>query len=671
MFCAQNPDLYGKVVMGAKSVLSNVDLIRRFVFENRPVSMDQIVQELRSEMAAIQSDDMARDKYIMPVLKSQPYYQETNGKWSTIREEMPEFQAIREVMEKEHRLLYEREVRSKIASQLGVKMLTVVVDLNQAPELSKDGTRWGLKEWQIVNDDVAEILDQHPGGLSEKDLLKHVCERTKIDPVLAILDLKRDKNKRFVQSRKVWLLKEHFIAAKEEKNEKSKALPSLKGKGVELLLEGSFLDAQASKQEAGSKDAGKTNRTRLKKALKKQAQDILEHREDLTHRPEDLAAKLSQVLSAAGVDEYAVASFQRVEPAPKEKGLSAVEREDIQSFIDQLLEEETTGVGPSLQSVVNAPLSAKKMQDVLRLKYIGYSRDRAVIPPEYCRLLVETLKPTVNSSVLNPSCLEGNIAVELFSYLHEKLEGAAWTLAGEDSKIEVVQPDGARYILESDDEALMEVARDKFIVTHSDLLNHFINFRFAGIEPDGVLAKSARVICRLSGYDNVYIVNKDYLTELPQTFNQPASEDNDISQRFDLVVGNLTFTQDANIGANYLDQSLRLLKHDGICGVFVLEELLGLLKEHGLLGDFLYGRAVTHFIRLPLIEGRHKVVLLVVQAVDIAKEPPPIIVAEVSDFKSANVLSHHLQGRVPKEADDGKGVPYTTIEQLALMTLIQ
>ena len=224
---------------------------------------------------------------------------------------------------------------------------------------------------------------------------------------------------------------------------------------------------------------------------------MLEQREKTT-QPEDLAAKLSQELSTEEVGGFG-ASYQRVEPATKEKGLSNSERDDIQEFLDELLKQETVGVGAPLPSVVNSPLSARKVQDILRLKYINYTRDRAVIPNEYYRCLIEILMPTVNDAVVHPSCFDGCLTVELLNFLFDRLKGAAWTLTDEGSGIQVVQADGARYQLGTKDSVLTENARDRFMVTQVDLLNHFLNYKYTGIEADKILSHSARIITRLTG----------------------------------------------------------------------------------------------------------------------------------------------------------------------------
>ena len=46
--------------MAVKSAMSNVDLIRRFVFENQPVTVDQIAAEVRANMQSVKDDETAR-----------------------------------------------------------------------------------------------------------------------------------------------------------------------------------------------------------------------------------------------------------------------------------------------------------------------------------------------------------------------------------------------------------------------------------------------------------------------------------------------------------------------------------------------------------------------------------------------------------------------------------
>jgi hypothetical protein len=650
--------------MTTKSLVSNVDLIRRFVFDHQPVSAEQIAAGLREQMVSIPSDEIALQRYVMPVLKAQSYYNESGGQWTVSLDRMPEYSVLSQVMNEEHRLLYERDVRSKVAAKLGMKVANVVLDLEQAPQMKRFGSMWGLVDWVLANDQAAEQLRLHPSGLSEKDLLKAVCDRHHLEPRNAILHLTGDKQKRFVLDRKLWHLRELYEKEKSSQQEQTLSLPQLKTKEIDRDLEGSFLEAQIFKAEDAHSGEDKA-KARLKKVLRKQAQDIIEQRTAQVQRPDDLAARLSQELNAGGSDEYGLRSYQRVEATTKERGLAPKEREEIQQFVDGLLAQETVGVGASIASVANAPLSARKTVDVLRLKHLAYTRDRVAVPTEFNRLLVELLNPHANESVLHPSCYEGSLAVELFTHLFEGLEGAAWAFHENSNLLEIVQPDGARFTIDARDSALLETAKDKFMVSQTGILNHYLtSYRYTGIEPDRVLARAARVITRLSGYENVYISNRDYLSELPEVFGLPPDEDNDIPQRFDCILGNFTFTADANLAANYLDQSLRLLSPQGRLGVFVQTELLRLLKQHALLGEFLRSNAVTHFIQLPLIEGRD-VVLLLMRAVDNTATAPKIIYAEVVDFKAANVLGGALQ----RGADEEPGL-FKRIDQLALTTLI-
>ena len=458
------------------------------------------------------------------------------------------------------------------------------------------------------------------------------------------------------------------MKAREEEKAKSSAVMAVpeKSEDIDSLLEGSFLDAQSAfkTDEKRSVTELQTGKSRLRKALKKQAMEVLEQRDD-TARPEDLAARMNRMLTDAGIEEERINSFQYLDTSARERGLSPKEREEIQEFIDQLLEHETVAVGVNEDSIVNAPLSVKKINDILRIKYLNYTRDRVLIPNEFYRLLVTVLRPGINDNTLHPACMEGNLTTEMLRWMMQRLEGAAWALVDDGSNIEVVQPDGQRFRLAQTEKALIEKARDRFIVSQMDLLDHFINYRYTGVEADKVLALAARINCRVSGYDDAYIVSKDYFSELPEVFNQPPNDDNEIPNRFDVILGNFIFASDANLAANYLDQSIKLLNPGGRLGMFIEPELLVLLQQHGLLGEFLSGMSVTHYIKLPLIEGRHDVVMLVLSSLAYEGEKPgQIITAQLPDSKAAVSLAAAL------ERGDEESTEFRRIEQLALGTLI-
>jgi hypothetical protein len=74
--------------------------------------------------------------------------------------------------------------------------------------------------------------------------------------------------------------------------------------------------------------------------------------------------------------------------------------------------------------------------------------------------------------------------------------------------------------------------------------------------------------------------------------------------------------------------------------------------------------ALTHFVRLPLIEGRDRPVLAIVRRLVQGEEAGPIVSAEVRDFKSAINLGHALQKR------EGAGETYQLVDQMALATII-
>ena len=90
-----------------------------------------------------------------------------------------------------------------------------------------------------------------------------------------------------------------------------------------------------------------------------------------------------------------------------------------------------------------------------------------------------------------------------------------------------------------------------------------------------------------------------------------------------------------------------------------------LLRDHGLLSEFLQEMAVTHYINLPVIEGRHDVVILIIRSLDSGEEAPKIINAQVNDFKSANNLSNALQ------KGEGAGELYQLVNPAMLTSIIR
>jgi hypothetical protein len=281
-------------------------------------------------------------------------------------------------------------------------------------------------------------------------------------------------------------------------------------------------------------------------------------------------------------------------------------------------------------------------------------------------MLAELARPSINLSVLQPACFEGVLAVELFNCLFEKLEGAAWALTEDDRGVELVQPDGSRFTLTGLDKQFLDRARDRFIITQKDLIEHFLTEKYTAIEGNKVLARAARIITRLSGFENVYIYSNDFLSELPDVFGLDPNEENEIPQRFGLVIGNYTFTNDHNMSANHLELSLHLLAGGGRCAVFVLSELLVLLKDRGLLGEFIQGRAVTHFVRLPELEGQQNVVALILESLPAGeRQEKPIVSADLADVKSGIALAQALR------EGTGKDELYNLVEPVALATLIR
>ncbi|OPX23106.1 MAG: hypothetical protein B1H03_02685 [Planctomycetales bacterium 4484_113] len=620
----------GKKLAG---LTSNVAIIKFIVYYLGPVTVEEIAERMSEVMFSFSPSQESVDQYIMPILSKQGYYQEKDGRWSVVRDKLPEHAALLEVMERERRLLFEREVKSRLATALGCKVRDICLELDRDPRLKRFDGKWGLKEWRLVNDEVYEILREYGRPLSMDDLVTQAAEKLKVSRAHLIFDPRGDR--RFLPERKTWGLREW---SGKERSVTSPAARVAKGpQPVELELEESFLKARSAPREK-ARSAGRVAKVKLKKAAQQQARDLLRERTATVAPIEvDLATKLSQVEGEG--ESLEVTSYNRVEPSMKERSLATKEREAILSFIQQLMEMEDKSVGVNITTLQREPLSTHKILSLLKLKYLPYFTERLVIADDYYRFAAELTVPHPGQAVLNPAAQAGEFASHVLTAVFERMEGAAWAPHGKE--IEVVQRDGVRYRLPLEGSALAKKAREDFFINQTNLLDYFLSNNFAAIENDRLLSRAARYNLWLSGFPGVYVSARDFLTQLPETFGEPPNENNEISLRFDLIFSNFTFRESHNLAANYLDQAVRLLDGGGIGAFFLLKDMLRLLKGHDFMRDLQQRHAFRYVFDFPQMEaGKDKdVVLVVLQRHENATDEVPLIAGKVKDLKAlANIL---------------------------------
>lgn len=631
------------------ALVSNVEVLRKFVYENGPVTKDDMVRAIRAHMHGVLSDEEALNNYVLPVLKTQSYYRESEGRYTVVEEMIPEYAAVVEILEGERRLLLERELRSRLSRRLGLRYDDVVIDFKRHPKLKRSGTRWGLDGWEIINDQAYEVLKDRGVPMTERDIVNAVCERFDRSHATSIFDPERDK--RFVRDRKAWTLAQ-------EKPPRAKGVQrALKldvTKRVDKSFEESFVEAFNPKEQGRTdKAAAKPS---LKKVLRKKIEEKVEQvraakeqmgRTILLGGPQKpSAAPVGQQAKAVEEVSYSVKSFQAVEPSIREHSLSQKQKDEMSDFLERL--PPTAGGLAKIGVKMPGALSPAKISETLAQKYDGYASDRVVIPHEYNKLLVEIASPRLDEIILNPACHAGDLAIAIIDHVFDSLKNSKWALS-EDDTIEVALSSGETLTIYASDTKLLEKAADKFMVSQSDLIDHFLSFSFCAIEKDGVLARAARFKCMLSGHDLAYVVSRDYFTELPAVFGQEPNEDNEITLRFDLIAGNFTFVGSHNTVANYIDQSIRILDSDGRLVMFLPDSFLSVLKTHSFLKQVQDACDFRYIFNLPHFESGEPVSLVCLQKRNEDEPPPDVVVAQFKNYNDALVAVGALKAGEMKE----------------------
>ncbi len=614
-----------------KGLTSNTAIIKHVVYYLGPIRVEEIARITSEFLRSFKADEEGIRSNILPILEKKEYYKQVNGMWDVEIAKFPEHRVIPEIFQREHRLLSEREVKNKIAAELSIKVKEVCFEIERDENLKKFDGGWGLKKWELVNDQAVQVLKAQGMPLAEREIIQLISEKYKKPVEGIVLSLNTDK--RFVQEKKVWALKEE-VEARKIKGGRRKIAE--RRDDVQLELEKSFLKAQGIvRKEQPDESPPRKMKVKLRKTASQQVREMLKERELQVIPVEvDLAAELSSSQVATSVAE--TTTFSRVEHSPKERSLSAREREAIASFVEQLARLEDKGVGESTSKLRREPLSLNKILNLLRLKYVPYFAERVVIPEDYYRFAAELITPRAGQTVLNPSCHDGLFAIEVLTAVFARLEGSAWAPHG--SQIEVVQKDGLRYRIGVEGTSLQKKSLEDFLVTQTDVLDYFIENNFAAIEYDRILAQSAKYCLRLAGFPNVYLANMDYLSQLPEVFGEPANDRNEISLRFDLVFGNLTFLKSHNLSANYLDQSLRILERDGVGAFFVHHDLLKLLKDNPFMEGVLTSHYFHYIFTFPPLEGVSEVKLIVLKRKSDEKPGVSLVTARIKDVKDLRYI---------------------------------
>ncbi|MEP0813603.1 MAG: hypothetical protein HRF49_02920 [bacterium] len=633
----------------AGSTLSNVDIIKLHLYFDGPATEEELAQEVCRLMRANVSVEKALERYVRPVLASQPIFRKSGDKYELDIEKLPEHKVVHKVLADERKFLSEKDLKSKVAKELGIKVNCVALDATRIPGLKQQGKRWGLEHWRLVNDEAFKLMKERPGSISESEIIKLVVGAGLASEKEAIFDPFADS--RFKRDRKNWRLA--GTPASEPKAGKVKPRPAV---SVDRNLESEFIRAQIAKEREKQQKAGKPSGELKKVLIKKIVSEKIKEREPVAAQEvvSGIAPVLEELHSGTfglGGDFDKVTSFQRVEDSPREMSLSPKERTAINEFLERLVSDSDIVPLSDHPIKLGGPLSAPKVERIVYHRYKDYSTRRCIIPEEFNRMLVEILAPKLSDLVLNPAAQAGALAVAVLNYINEQMLGIYWALGDNDSVLLVSQK-GARLTLDARDTPLIEKAKEEFVVNRNDLIGNFISFNFCGIETDPILFQAARIITRLSGFEDVYIVNRDFLTELPEIFGQPPNPENDIDLLFQVILGNLTFRGEQslvnNFVANYIDQACRIVAADGRIGFFVNWDFLQLLEGHEFLDMILSRQYFKAILRLPAIQSDIEPALVVIEPRE-AEEIPDTLFAVINSSSDIPKVLAALQG---SEASD-------------------
>lgn len=596
-------------IKSAGKIISNLHIIKAFLYECRePVSLDIIVEHVAQKMEGSLDLNFVRDRYILPVLENQDYYRQIKpNKWQIIPENMPEYLHMVSVFEQDQIFMASSEAKAKLAQKLDQKSSHVVFDFKRDKRFVMVKGKWGLKDWIIINDKATELLQDHPQGLTEKDILRLVKDKNQKEYANKTIVFYPEKDPRFIKERKVWIL----VKTKEKEKEREQLLSSKVNipihteRKVSDDLEATFSTTVTKQSGATTKQGQKTSQSRLIKqqaALivqahqrRKEALDVTKTKliePEITEVVEETVAV--EVVEPEVIQDLTGNSYFFIEKSNRDRNISNKIREEINKLLQEL--------APGSINLTNSELgkgkiTVRKIEQIILEHYENVKESRLLVPDKYNRYLIELIKPNLSNLVVVPCVHTGRLMLNLLEYLWDSLDNAQWSFGDQDF-IEVKLADNTEYSIDAEESDLIEIARDLNLVNQMDMLNHYLDYNFIGIETDQILTKVSRMISSIMGFENAVVFNKDYFSQLPQVLGHKPNDTNSIEERFDVILGNFLFASE-NTTANYIDQSMQILHEKGQLGCFVHLDFLQLLPGHPFLRSILAKTRITHVIKLP------------------------------------------------------------------------
>jgi len=105
-------------------VHNNIDIIKKTLFDNGPMTVEELVDPIQQGMLSKPSKKEALNLYIIPPLTKQKYFNlNKDNKWELIFEEIPEHRVIQELLIDNKRPMSIKEIKKDAPTEIPLARL--------------------------------------------------------------------------------------------------------------------------------------------------------------------------------------------------------------------------------------------------------------------------------------------------------------------------------------------------------------------------------------------------------------------------------------------------------------------------------------------------------------------------------------------------------------------
>ena len=585
-------------------------LLKRTLFLHETARVDELVEEIHEYMLKDQPYDQIKERYIGPILRSNPSFCELdieNQKVWRLTEGNKVNDSVYEVFQKYRMPLSERQILNRLAKEEHLTDISMTLDLKNDPRFSDlaGGKYWILSEWVVVNEYARSILLKLKGGLPEKELLDRIVEEYKLDPQTAVFLPMLDD--RFVKKDKKWTLKRFT-------EQKTKLRPAridrlhkyLQTAGHSLTadeLTSAVLNLPANTTDVEEKLTADPrfvhvgDRWDLKERLKKQEPPPVEDKtaaaERLLFGPEPEAAP--PIAEPAPEEEQPPAFDEGLEAeAAPEPELVNEEADYIRSpdeLADMLEEPEEIQVDAEIERLRKKVIDF--LQDAFHVENIVYSpeiidelvtsderaelfeqfslehfanpsKKRELTDSDLIKFMVYLAEPSLNDKILDPCCGTGGFLVQILNTLETNLCDAAWM--EKDQTIQYELRNGQFYFaqLSPEEAETLQQPLDDAQVRRLPIERFCHQQQLTGVDAEQYAYKTADLNIAVHGFPEIVLHHDNALASKLLG-----------SGMYDLVIGNPPAVED--YPTRFLRRSLLLAKPGG---------KIMLLLPHSMFSDY-------------------------------------------------------------------------------------